>query len=174
MPTQRKSVVPTVDLGNGTVLPAEIEFPVHGEDFTVTISAAYRPDSGRYHVRRVSVEANGDSEITGEVLRNVRVADHLAVRLRHLADDAASAAKGPVATVDGEEVFRTIGDLDGTLKHVARWYRWAVALELPPTQTVAEKLGVPKSTASLWVTRARDRGLLTVTDRRAPGKRGRR
>jgi hypothetical protein len=36
----------------------------------------------------------------------------------------------------------------------------------PPAQTVAQRLNVPASTASMWATRARDRGFLTVTDKR--------
>lgn len=150
-----------VDLGDGWTVPGGFTVTIDGyAGCTVKLRASYRSESGRYESDEVTVQRRG-VEVTGDVLRYVHVAGILrqgaaSVVLKpfeHLpAPDArALAAQGPAAE---------------TLYWVSRWYRLALLLGDPPTQRVASTLGIPRSTAGRWVTRARDRGLLTVQDPR--------
>lgn len=56
---------------------------------------------------------------------------------------------------------------DEVLRRVAAIYCDSLVSGGAPTQAVADELGVPRSTAGRWVTRARDRGILTLLDPRA-------
>jgi Family of unknown function (DUF6214) len=49
---------------------------------------------------------------------------------------------------------------DENLEQVAELYRAAVGRGDPPTQTVADAMGIPRSTAARWVAKARERKLL--------------
>lgn len=151
-----------VDLGDGVSIPAEITRTwEYIGDYTVELSAAYDASSGRYVTRRLVVEAGPDAEVTGEALRQVAVAG----LLRHAVAEKVAPLLQPSLT-HPQHVGRD-GPTTETLRHVAALYRLAVVLGDAPTQRVADTLGVPRSTASRWVTRARDRGYLTVIDPRA-------
>lgn len=52
------------------------------------------------------------------------------------------------------------GPSNESLRWVARIYTIAEAFNLPPGQAVREQLGMPTPTASVWIRRARDRGIL--------------
>lgn len=56
--------------------------------------------------------------------------------------------------------LRAQGPTDETLKWVAFFYGLGSVLGLPPAKQVESNLGVPRTTASKWVRRARERGLL--------------
>lgn len=155
-----------VDIGDGWTVPSGITIRVddHG-GHDVELAAEYRPDSGKYEAAAVTVRRR-DVEVTGEVLRLVPVAGLLregvvAVALQPLADLPMPHPRDVAAQ----------GPTDDTLRWVARAYRLAVLLGDPPTRRVSDALGIPRSTASSWATRARDRGFLTVQDPRG-GRRG--
>lgn len=157
MTTRRRG---RVDIGGGLTIPAEITATAEDiSGYAVQITAGYDADSGRYVTRRLMVQAN-DGEVTSEGIRAIPVASVLRLT---------------VTGVVGPMLFREVGQpapvgkagpTEETLRAVARIYRLAVLLGGPATQQVAISLGVPRSTAGRWVTRARDRGYLTVTDRR--------
>lgn len=149
----------TVDL-DGVSIPASITRTwddVGG--YTVEMTAAYDPYSGRYVTRKLTVEASG--EVTGEGLRQITVKG----LLRHAV--AEQVAPLLATTVAHPRDLGRAGPTTETLRHVAAVYRLALLLGDAPTQRVADSLGVPRSTVARWVTRARDRGYLTVTDPRA-------
>ncbi|GAB3210943.1 hypothetical protein SAMN02745673_02586 [Marinactinospora thermotolerans DSM 45154] len=62
------------------------------------------------------------------------------------------------------------GPTEEALTWVAYLYRMALIFGHAPVPAVGEALGLPKSTANRWITRARDRGLLTVQDKRGQRK----
>lgn len=144
----------------GWDVPAEITVEVddHG-GYTVELVADYRPDSGRYETRTVTVRRGAAGEVTGEALRLVPPAGIL--RQGVAAEILADPNIGPVPRGLGKA-----GPTPETLRWVARLYALALLLGDAPTRRVAEGLQVPRSTAGRWVTRARDRGYLTVVDPR--------
>lgn len=158
MPTARK-----VDIGDGLRVPAEISRT--WDDIggvAVDLAAAYDTSTGRYVARQVVVRG---AEVTSETIRAVPVAG----LVRHLVAEKVAPLFAP-PNLDPAALGRA-GPSDDTLRHVARTYRLALLFSDAPTQRVAESLAVPRSTAGRWVTRARDRGYLTVTDPRASRER---
>lgn len=154
----------TVTIAEGWEIPREITetFEDHG-GVDVTLTAVYSAESGRYEVAELTVSRRpGGPEVTGEALRQVPVKGVLrTVTTRHVLDGQ---PPGPVPPVPAS------GPTTETLTWVARIYTLAVLLGDAPTQRVAEAMGVPRATAGRWVTRARDRGLLTVTDPRGTAR----
>ncbi len=151
-----------MDLGDGVTIPAKITRSwddIGG--YTVELTAEYDADTGRYITRRLVVDAGAGGEVTGEGLRLIAVAG----LLRHAVAEKVAPLLRPSLTHPA--VLGQSGPTTETLRHVAALYRLAVVLGDAPTQRVADTLGVPRSTASRWVTRARDRGYLTVVDPRA-------
>jgi hypothetical protein len=151
--------VPWIDIGDGITIPPEVSARASIQGGLKTkMTAVYDPAVGRYRVTQMTISASDGHEITGELLRTIKVADDLrlvtqgAVAHRMARWPKDLAANGP--TVE-------------TLKQVALIYRLALLLGDAPTQAVSDQLGVPRSTAGRWVTRARDRGFLTVVDPRA-------
>jgi hypothetical protein len=59
---------------------------------------------------------------------------------------------------------------DKQLTQVADLYRAAIEHGDPPTQTVAEQMRIPRSTAARWVTKARERGHLGPALRTTAGE----
>lgn len=160
--TWKTKDVPPVDLGGGLQVPAEID--VTAEDVggcAVQLTAVYNPDSGRYAARSITVRAD-DGEVTGEILRSIPVARILREGVMDMVQALTFLDMGSPPDDLGKA-----GPTDETLRWVARIYRWALLVGDAPTQAVAEGLSVPRSTAGRWVTRARDRGHLTVMDPRA-------
>ncbi|AVT37398.1 hypothetical protein [Plantactinospora sp. BB1] len=148
-----------IDIGDGVTVPAEVTARgTFSGGYRAELVAAYDADSGRYVTRRVVVEADDGQEVTGERLRELPVA-----RLLRLATQGAVA---PYLAQHPADMGKA-GPTTETLQQVARVYRLALLSGDAPTQAVAEWLAVPRSTAGRWVTRARDRGLLTVVDPRA-------
>ncbi len=153
-----------VDLGDGWTVPSGLTATLDVlAGCTVELRASYRPESGRYEADVVTVRRR-DVEVTGEILRYVNVAGILR-------NAAAAVVLEPFKHLPGPDVraLVALGPTTETLSWVSRWYRLALLLGEPPTQRIAQTLGVPRSTAGRWVTRARDRGLLTVQDPRGRG-----
>ena len=151
-----------VDLGDGMQVPTEITATAKGVDgCDVEITAVYSPDAGRYAPRSVTVRS-GEVDVTGDVLRTIPVAKILRGGVMSALQAVTLLSAGPAPADLGKA-----GPTDETLRWVARIYRLALLVGDAPTQAVAEGLSVPRSTAGRWVTRARDRGHLTVMDPRA-------
>jgi hypothetical protein len=177
----------TIDIGDGLAIPRDLMVTSGGRQWLMTLTASYDPQTGRYRTQSLEVRALDDGEITGEVLRTVRVAEVL----RNAIADAIAGPNGRdrVLVNIGGRTMRVptnswaaemltelaargarrmfAGSTDEALRLVALLYRLAVLFGDAPTEAVALSLDVPRSTAARWVTRARDRGLLTVTDKRA-------
>jgi DNA-binding transcriptional ArsR family regulator len=149
-----------VDLGDGVNIPAEITDTLDHDGYEVEIHAVFDRAAGRYLSRRVTVTAKDLPEVTGEGLRTVPVATLLREAVMNVLVDTPLAGRRPpsdlVSTASTAEL----------LEWVSLIYRRAVVLGDAPAQSVANALGMPRSTAGRWITRARDRGLLTVVDKR--------
>ncbi|WP_433283349.1 hypothetical protein [Micromonospora sp. CA-244673] len=153
-----------VVLDDGLTIPEKIHAEWKDIDGQyVDLTAEYDARVGRYIAREVSVRAIREHEVTGESLRNIPVASMVRRAVTREVVPLLTASQGPL---DQAEVLQP-GPAVSTLRHVARVYRLALLVGDAPTARVAESLEVPRSTAGRWVTRARDRGYLTVTDPRA-------
>ena len=152
-----------VDIGDGLKIPARITVRAEAPGVEmVTLVAEYDRKSGRYVARSIQVDPIAGNEVTGEMLRSIPVATILRGGVRS-AIRSAMLLSGDIPP----ENIRKKGPTEEALRWVARIYRWALLEGDAPTQAVAYELDIPRSTAGRWVTRARDRGLLTVVDPRA-------
>jgi hypothetical protein len=163
-----------VPLRGGFAVPRR--FVAEGEH--VTLHVEVDPADKAPNVRAIEVRAPAGEVLTGESLR---LPLH---RLARRAMLGASRAYEPVEP-GGPPVFRLTGTppervqrlyeqeaqgarqprrgapvTDEQLRQVADLYRAAVERGDPPTRTIEDTMHVARSTASRWVARARERGLL--------------
>lgn len=158
------SDTPKVDIGDGIEIPETVQGYVRYPDlgYEARIEAVYDPQAGRYRGQTLTVEAIEGREVTGEMLRTVRVKDVLRDAItRHMVDELWPLISGRPSPLEPAG-----GPTTETLQQVALLYRIALLVGDAPAKAVAEALGVPRPTASRWATRARDRGYLTVVDPR--------
>lgn len=159
---------PVLRLGD-LVVPRRVD--ITGEarragEQNIKITAEFNEASGRYECRSLTVTAAEGGEVTGEVLRALPVAGVMRDGILSALQSMTLLSVGPIPADVTEG-----GPTTRAREWVARLYRLALVLGDPPIPAVAAGLKLPKSTASRWITRARDRGFLTVQDRR--GQRGR-
>ncbi|MBK4347238.1 hypothetical protein [Lacisediminihabitans changchengi] len=153
------------------VFPRYVRIEVEDEPGTsvdFVLLAVFDLAAHRYVVDSIEVRrrAPGD-DVNAVALRSVRVQEFLRRGLM----DAIGTAES-VETADGympptlsekraaEIRFAGPSDL-ATLTWVARFYARAEALSMQPARAVQESIGIPAPTASVWIRRARDRGLLS-------------
>ena len=81
-------------------------------------------------------------------------------------------SQGPVSELSDDEVkrIREQGPTDESLQWAANFYNLGQVLGLPPAKQVEVNLGLPRTTASKWVRRAREKGLLvdSISGKRTP------
>lgn len=135
-------------------------------------------------IRPISVQVyapEGSPPVSGTTLRAVRVwalVQHaLTVAVEHgqanmTEREGHVAIVGRAVELSDEDVarIRAQGPTDESLAVVARFYNLAGVLGLPPAKQVELNLDLPRTTASKWVRRAREKGLLgdPATGRRTP------
>lgn len=125
---------------------------------TVRVIAEYSAVTGRYECRDLRITSESPTpEITGESIRSLPIHSWVV-----------EAAQGALGDAQGMSVPRPAAGkvTDEFLAQAARVYRRALLVGRPPVDAVMTGLGLPRTTASRWITRARDRGLLTVRDPR--------
>ena len=128
-------------------------------------------------IRPTSVKVTaqeGSPPVTGTTLRALRVWDlaraaipaGLSHGVRTEQEDGSFVTQfDPVdSDLSDEEVarLRKQGPTDETLEWVAYFYNLAGILGLPPAKQVEVSLKVPRTTASKWVRRAKEKGLIDV------------
>lgn len=118
----------------------------------------------------------GGEVITGEGLRKIPVSRWVSAAVRAHAMRVKSRSDRAVSTVplvsswgDPRE-FSKRGPVDDVLREVAAVYRLAYVLNEPPLKEVQQTFGLPRSTASRWISTARDKGFLGASEGR--GKAG--
>ncbi len=158
-----------VDIGHGIQIPqTHSDTRTDIEGYRATLVAAYDPAVGRYRATSITIEAMRDHEVTSEMMRKIPVARMLALITESIALLMPIGGIGPREERAAD--YPATGPTDETLRHVAGIYTLAHVVGYPPSKAVAHRLGIPRSTATTWATRARDRGFLTVVDPR--GRRG--
>jgi hypothetical protein len=120
--------------------------------------------NGRYEVTAlIARRKKGGPEVTGEGLRQLPVKAIVREATRKLPPAAFVLA----ISRPSRDLFRRVND--EALGIVSVVYRAALEEAKPPTQTLADYLGMPRSTAARWIARARERGFLGPA---TPGKAG--
>jgi len=130
-------------------------------------------DGRRYIATAVHVlQRPGGPPVTGEAIRKVPVANIIRRGLPMGVTWVASRTGGVTRSTGAQmpENVTKYGPTDEALTWVARVYRLALLLDMPPTREVETSLRLPRSTAGRWVAAARDRGFLGTAE--GPGKAG--
>ncbi|HEY8589544.1 MAG TPA: hypothetical protein VIL55_08330 [Naasia sp.] len=148
-----------------------------------TIHVAYSPDFGRYRIAASGHQIVGpDGEITPSVLRRIRLGELLAAAVPYcvaVSDDELGhgivrdlvGASGRLLPKWMADTAAHAGPTRDTLELVQLAYGVAALAGQPPMQAVAAELGIPTRTATHWIARARQAGLLegiTYTAGRQP------
>lgn len=117
----------------------------------------------------VCVTATDGTSITGTTLRQLPVrgmANHLIfTHIGDFSDDDGTTtfmySGGVVRLDEGErERIRLQGPTDESLRVVANYYELGRTIGKNPAQFVEANLGLPRTTATKWIRRARDKGLI--------------
>lgn len=120
-------------------------------------------NDGRYIATEVCVrQRDGGPPVTGEAIRRVPVANIIRRSLPGAVTWVADKSDGVIRSTDAAmpENVTAHGPTDEALTWVARAYRLALLLDMPPTKEVEASIGLPRSTAGRWVALARERGFL--------------
>ncbi len=119
---------------------------------------------------RVEVVGRGGHPVTGTTLRQVPVkgmASHLIQNAIAAREDIGRGTKvthrthSPLELDEQEkERLRNQGPVEESLRVVANFYEFGRVTGYPPAKFVEDNLGMPRTTASKWIRRAREAGLL--------------
>ncbi len=143
-----------------------------------TIEASYSSEAGRYRITRTAHHAVGQTEeITPTVLRQVRLGELLSAAVPHcivvhyedtLLKDVNKSATvqellaggGRIVPAKLASLAAKAGPIADTLELVQLIYGVSALAAQPPMRAVASELGIPERTATHWITKARNAGLL--------------
>ncbi len=126
---------------------------------------------GRLGCTEITVRAADGRTVSGTDLRTVPVATLVRMAAATLVRQTVGGGEGHVTVVPYQppEVDVRAGATDEVLRFIAASYSLAYALGEPPAKAVERDLGLAKSTASKWISIARERGFLEI-----PAEKGRR
>lgn len=161
-----------IELVPGVVGPERVvddrwSLPYQGTEVQVEVEIEYDRERRRYVCRKFSARTAG--EITGDMLRMVPMSTYIksSVLIGEPVDGALLSGVRELPNPDGREPWglstpEDIADAPTrrALQWVAHWYKYAFALNIPPTETVAEQMKLPRSTAGRWITKAREHNYL--------------
>lgn len=167
----------TVSIGRGlaVIAPSEVHLteiePDPGGAFEAVEGVHFVVDfvDGMLGATKVTVEAREGHKITSTDLRDMRVqnwvsnaAARMLKRRRVQADGTVVLTAGGPYHLTDEEVLKVkaAGPTDESLEVAAEFYEFAKALGRPPAKEVEQQLDLPRTTASNWIRKARERGLL--------------
>jgi len=137
-----------------------------GEGFRLELEARYDAERGSYLLRRFEIIAPDGDEVTGLLLRGIaplRVMRWVLPRSWYVLPRRTEPSPGTPTTYAfrfmAPEQERDDG-LAATIEDAAMVYRLAEIVREPAAKAVAETLGLQTRTATNWIARAREKGLL--------------
>lgn len=153
----------------GILAPRRITATASGHDPDYDLELEIELERGRYVLRTMTCRARRGRTITSEGVNDIPV-PQIVRRIvgRVLAIPFLSPGRAAYPSLGGQ------GPTDEALKRVAAVYRMAHLIGLPPTESVAQDLELPRSTAGRWVSMARQREFLGKAEPRKAGERPRR
>jgi hypothetical protein len=137
----------------------------HGPDYDLEVEIGLERD--RYIVTSLKLHARKGGAVTSEGVTHVPVKQIL----RFIVGEVLA---HPLVSGWATRHPASLGPTDEALQRVAAVYRMAHLMGLPPTESVAQDLDLPRSTAGRWVSMARQRGFLGKAEPRKAGERARR
>jgi hypothetical protein len=155
--------------------PKFVELDVTDEpdmDVDAKIALTFSTSQGRYVADSITVKRRAGGDVNAITLRAVRVQDLIQRGTRNL--PVYESTRGRVAlsaalTAEQVDAIHRLGpSQDEALRWAARVYLIAAALNMAPAKAVADQLGLTTPNASVWIRRARDRGLLSEPPRDVP------
>ncbi|MGM1017327.1 MAG: hypothetical protein ACQEW8_07310 [Actinomycetota bacterium] len=168
--TYRGASAPDRDIGNGIHVTSSWMIEASQVDNfagSVAIDVVFDPKLERFAADAVRVVRGGDgTEVTGVVLREIRVQDFVqqmathAMFVERVVLDPTQHGLGRV-----EPVLKKIPPVSGrstaeNVRQAAFIYRVAQVLNVPPLKSVADLLKVSQSTATRLVAKARSEGFV--------------
>ncbi len=117
----------------------------------VTFTVDLMPD-GAIRPVRMDVKARAGVGISGTTLREIQVSRLAARAVAQVVPDVAYSEEERAA-------IRANGPTPESLRAVARIYESARIVGKPPAREIEIQLGLPRTTASKWIRRAREVGL---------------
>ncbi len=140
-----------IDFGNGVVVPAVIEETVPDKTLPYEVALTMSFQGDRYEVAALKfLQRPGREPVNGKRLREIAV-DRL---VRGVMSEFLPRRKA--RSKSGRVVIRQV--------EVVSIYKLAYALHLPPTATVADRLGISQGSAEQRVVEARAAGRLPATE----------
>ena len=138
--------------------------PLLGAFYDVEMTVDMTDEGIRATAVKVTAQ-QGSPPVTGTILRAVRVWDALREVIVLGTRPGSRHERGVLVRVEGlsEEklvALRQQGPTDETLEWVAYFYKLGGVLGLPPAKQVELSFEIPRTTASKWVRRAREKGLI--------------
>lgn len=155
------------DLALGLPMRAHIVDPIQLDGIAVVDMTIELVD-GILQATDVHVKAKNGNAVTSTLLHSVPVKEmtqtlvshRLQEVLRDEVEDGYIATRAFSMTEDQREKIRLQGPTRESLQAAANIYELARVLGLPPARQVEKELKMPRTTASQWIRRAREDGLL--------------
>lgn len=138
----------------------------HAGNYLLAIEAAYAENLGHYTLRTLALEAAGDDDVTGAVLRTVAPLAVMRWFLPRTFEIEPSKLSVPVVDFIAPELKQyrrpsTVRQAPGfALEDIGTIYSVARIVRYPPAKAVAETLELQQRTATNWIAKARSKGLL--------------
>lgn len=162
--TSEEAETPTAVGRWGVSAPIEATYTETGLPGVAAIRMTIDVVEGRLEPVRVDVQAAEGQAITGTILRSVPVHELARYALSGVLMRRIDGRDDAWAHVDGlsidPDAVRAAGPTDESLRVVADIYEIARLMGLPPARQVEKDLGLPRTTASKWVRKAREKGIL--------------
>jgi len=151
----------------GVLAPRRITATATGHDPDYDLDIEVELERGRYVVRSLMSQARKAGAVTSEGVTHLPITKILRIIVARALGNPLVSGWAPGQAPANQ------GPTDEALKRVAAVYRMAHLMGLPPTESVAQDLALPRSTAGRWVSMARSRGFLGPAQPRRAGERRR-
>jgi len=153
----------------GVLAPKRIPATATGHDPDYDLELEIALERGRYVMRSMTCRARRGGAVTSEGVTHLPIAQILRIIVGRVLGNPLLISWGG----GGKRVSASQGPTEEALRRVATVYRVAHLMGLPPTESVAQDLALPRSTAGRWVSMARSRGFLGPAEPRKAGERRR-
>lgn len=121
---------------------------------------------GRLGCTEITVHASPGETVSGTNLRTIPIATIVRIAATTLVQQTVESGEGYVMVTPYQpppKIDVRAGATDEALRFVAASYSLAYALGEPPAKAVERDLGIAKSTATKWISLARERGFLDIS-----------
>ncbi len=151
----------------GITAPRRITATASGHDPDYDLELEIELERGRYVMRSLTCRARRGKAVSSEGVTDLPIPKILRIIVGRVLGNPL------VSGFMAEHAADKQGPTDEALRRVAAVYRISYLLGLPPTESVASDLALPRSTAGRWVQMARRRGFLGPAEPRRAGERAR-